>query len=38
MEHPTHRVTGVEVLGDYRIRVAFDDGLQREIGESRYPR
>jgi Protein of unknown function (DUF2442) len=31
MEHPIHRVTGVEVLGGYRLRVAFDDGLQREV-------
>lgn len=31
MGHPIHRVTGVEVLGGYRLRVAFDDGLRREI-------
>jgi hypothetical protein len=31
MEHPIHRVTGVEVLGGYKLRIAFEDGLQREI-------
>ncbi len=31
MEHPIHRVKGVEVLEGYRLRVTFDDGLQREI-------
>lgn len=31
MKHPIHRVTSVKLLGDYRIRVGFDDGSVREI-------
>lgn len=32
MDHPIHRVTGVEeVLGGYRLRLAFDDGVHREV-------
>ena len=31
MEHPIHRVTAVEPLDGYRLRVGFDDGLTREI-------
>lgn len=31
MHHPIYRVTSVELLGDYRLRVGFDDGSSREI-------
>ena len=31
MEHPIYRVTSVEPLGDYRLRIGFDDGSTREI-------
>lgn len=31
IEHPIHRVTEVELLGDYRLRVSFDDHSSREI-------
>ena len=31
MEHPIYRVTSVEPLGGYRLRVAFDDQSAREI-------
>jgi hypothetical protein len=31
MEHPIYRVTSVEALGDYRLRVGFDDRSAREI-------
>ena len=31
MGHPIHRVTGFEVVGPYRIRVTFADGLVRTI-------
>ena len=31
MAHPIHRVTSVEVIGTYELRVGFDDGSLREI-------
>jgi Protein of unknown function (DUF2442) len=31
MEHPIYRVSSVEPLGGYRLRVAFDDQSAREI-------
>jgi uncharacterized protein DUF2442 len=31
MGHPIYRVTSVELLGRYRLRVGFDDGTAREI-------
>ena len=31
MEHPIYRVTSVESLGGYRLRVGFDDRSAREI-------
>lgn len=31
MEHPIYRVTSVDHLGGYRLRVSFDDGLTREL-------
>jgi len=31
MEHPIYRVTSVEPLGGYRLRVGFDDQSAREI-------
>jgi len=31
MEHPIHRVTSVEPLGGYRLRVGFEDKSVREI-------
>ena len=31
MIHALHRVTGFHVVGPYRLRVAFRDGLVREI-------
>jgi hypothetical protein len=31
MEHPIYRVTSVEPLGGYRLRVGFDDRSLREI-------
>ncbi len=31
MEHAIHRVTSVVLLGEYRIRVGFDDSSAREI-------
>jgi hypothetical protein len=31
MTHPLHHVTGFEQMGDYRLRVRFDDGTLREI-------
>jgi hypothetical protein len=31
MEHPIYRVTSVEALGDYRLRVSFDDGSAQVI-------
>jgi uncharacterized protein DUF2442 len=30
-QHPIYRVTSVEPLGDYRLRVGFDDRSSREI-------
>ena len=31
MKHPIHRVTSVDYLGGYRLRVSFDDGLTRDL-------
>lgn len=31
MAHPIHRITSVEALGGYRLRIGFDDGSSREI-------
>ena len=31
MNHPIYRVTSVEVLGAYNLRIGFDDGTQQEI-------
>jgi len=31
MDHPIYRVTAAETLGDYRLRVSFDDGSTQEI-------
>jgi len=31
MAHPIHRITSVEVLGGYRLRIGFDDGSSRKI-------
>jgi len=31
MEHPIYRVTAVEPLGGFRLRLSFDDGSTREI-------
>ena len=31
MEHPIHRVTRVEIVGLYTLRVAFEDGIQQVI-------
>lgn len=31
MEHPIYRVTSVNHLGGYRLRVSFDDGLTRDL-------
>lgn len=31
MAHPIYRVTSVELLGTYRLKVGFDDGSTREI-------
>jgi hypothetical protein len=31
-----HRVTGVEVVGAHRLRVAFEDGLSGEIDASNW--
>ena len=31
MQHPVHRVTCVEILESYRLRVDFEDGTQQEI-------
>jgi len=29
--HPVHRVTSIEIVGPYRLRVGFEDGLSRTI-------
>lgn len=31
MGHSIHRVTSVDILDGYRLRVGFDDGIRREI-------
>ncbi|HEY6319952.1 MAG TPA: DUF2442 domain-containing protein [Thermoanaerobaculia bacterium] len=31
MEHPIYRVTSVDHLGGYRLRISFDDGLTRDL-------
>lgn len=31
MGHPIYRVTSVDVLGGYRLRVGFDDGSARDV-------
>ena len=31
MGHPVHRVKFVEIVGPYRLRVGFEDGLSRTI-------
>ena len=31
MEHPIYRVTAVDLLGGYRLRLSFDDQTTREI-------
>ncbi|MCP3958599.1 MAG: DUF2442 domain-containing protein, partial [bacterium] len=31
MIHPIYRITSVEVLRDYTLRVGFDDGTEQEI-------
>jgi len=31
MEHPIHRITSVDHLGDFRLRVSFDDGITRDL-------
>jgi Protein of unknown function (DUF2442) len=31
MAHPIHRVTSVELIGTYELRVGFEDGSSREI-------
>ena len=31
MEHPIYRVTSVDHLGEYRLRVVFDDGTARDV-------
>ena len=31
MNHPIHRVTSIDLLGSYRLRVGFADGTAREI-------
>jgi hypothetical protein len=31
VEHPIHRITGFEIVGPYRLRIAFADGLVRTI-------
>ena len=31
VEHPIHRITGFEIVGPYRLRIAFADGLLRTI-------
>ena len=31
MRHPVYKVKGVEVVGPYRLRIEFTDGLVRTI-------
>ena len=31
MEHPVHKVKGFEIVGPYRLRIEFADGLTRTI-------
>ena len=31
VSHPVHRVKGFELLGEYRLRVEFEDGVSRTI-------
>ena len=31
MEHPVHKITAFEIVGPYRIRLVFTDGLARTI-------
>jgi hypothetical protein len=31
VEHPIHRITGFEIVGPYRLCIAFADGLARTI-------
>ena len=31
MEHPVHKVKGFEIVGPYRLRIEFADGLVRTI-------
>lgn len=31
MDHPIYRVTSVDLLGRYRLRVGFDDGSARDL-------
>lgn len=31
MEHPIHRVTAFEIIGDYALRVVFEDGCSQDI-------
>ncbi|PYN92157.1 MAG: DUF2442 domain-containing protein, partial [Candidatus Rokuibacteriota bacterium] len=31
VEHSVHKVTSVEIVGPYRLRVGFGDGLSRTI-------
>jgi uncharacterized protein DUF2442 len=31
MAHPVHKVTGFEIVGPYRVRITFADGLVRTI-------
>ena len=32
MDHPIYRVTSVEVVGPYTLRVGFDDGSTQTVG------
>jgi hypothetical protein len=31
VEHPIHRITGFDVVGPYRLRITFADGVVRTI-------
>jgi hypothetical protein len=31
MEHPIHRVRGFDIVGPYRLRIAFADGTEQTI-------